>query len=185
MREKKRITAKNLIPGQEILGVEEGASSSGFTAYVKEVTPAGVRVAMWDKDGKERIYSTDCTFIVRMSEREVEAKYEKLAREIVQNIQNKLLPEQIGAHEDWNGWLYGTPYEMAAACWEQGMRVIGYCDDIVPKRNLYTGEELKLGICAEYEDGERIWCHFSEESFNDLIEYAKMKGLLEEETLAR
>ncbi len=25
---------------------------------------------------------------------------------------------------------------------------------------MFSGDTLDVGVCAEYDDGERIWCHF-------------------------
>lgn len=28
------------------------------------------------------------------------------------------------------------------------------------KTAMFSGDTLDIGVCAEYEDGERFWCHF-------------------------
>ena len=62
-----------------------------------------------------------------------------------------------------------TPFEIAKECREQRMRIIGRCKDIVPDKNYISGCTQDIGVCAEYEDGERIWCHYSSEMLNDML----------------
>lgn len=40
------------------------------------------------------------------------------------------------------------------------MKVVGHSTDITPKIAMFSGDTLDVGVCAEYDDGERIWCHF-------------------------
>jgi hypothetical protein len=70
----------------------------------------------------------------------------------------------------WNGWLYGDIFEIAEACINEKMTIIGYCEDIVPKINTISGCEQNIGVCAEYDDGERIWCHYSGELLENLLD---------------
>ena len=55
------------------------------------------------------------------------------------------------------------PYEMAAACKEHELKVVGHCTDVMPKHSLIDSSVVQdIGICAEYEkSGEKIWCHWS------------------------
>ena len=40
---------------------------------------------------------------------------------------------------------------------------------------------MDIAVCAEYEDGERFWCHFSSNMLNELMEMAKLCGIAETE----
>ena len=168
--EKKYVTYKNLKIGQEISGTKDGNLTSMFHAFIKEINPNFVTVEKWRKGGDIEKISTHCLFAVDMTEKEFEDKYREEAKEVFKNIQNKLYKDQIGYHEMWNSWLYGTPYEIAKACKENDMKVVGYCDDIVAKENWISGDIQDIGVCAEYSDGERFWCHFSTKTLNDMIE---------------
>lgn len=168
--ERKYVTYKNLKVGQEIHGYKDGNLTSGFTAYVKEINPAFVTVEKWRKGGTEEKLNSTFMFSVEMTEEEFKDKYREKAKEVVENIQKPLHRDEIGYHEMWNSWLFGTAYEVAAACVKENIRIVGNCKDITPKRNMISGEKLDLGVCAEYEDGERFWCHYSAQMLEDMLE---------------
>lgn len=115
-------------------------------------------------------------FRVEMSEKEFKEKYREKAIEVLEGIQNKLHRGEIGEHEMWNAWLCGTPYEIAKYCVKEGMSVIGHSTDIMPKIAMFSGDTLDAGVCAEYENGDRIWCHFQSEDIGKMLE--KYKELL-------
>jgi len=170
MREEKSVTYKNLKVGQEIQGTQDGNSHSSFSAIVKDVNSAFVTIWMWGKKDREEKINSDVMFYVKMTEDEFKEKYSEKAKEVMKNIQNKLIHDEIGYHEMWNSWLYGTPYEIAQECASHNLKVIGHCTDIAPKQSLITDDTYDIGVCAEYDDGERIWCHFSTQCLNDLLE---------------
>lgn len=93
-------------------------------------------------------------FIVEMTEKEFEDKYRDRAKEVIVGIQNKLHGDELGYHEMWNAWLYGSPYEIASHCVKNSMKVIGHSTDITPKIAMFSGDTLDAGVCAEYENGE-------------------------------
>lgn len=168
--EEKLVTYKNLEIGQEIKGHADGGCSSGYAGYIKEINPAFVTVAMWREDGKLKKINSSCMFKVEMTVEEFNSKYKEKAREVLKGIRNKLHGDEIGYHEMWNAWLYGTPYEMASHCVQNNMMVIGYSPDICPKTAMFSGDILDAGVCAEYEDGERFWCHFRSKDIEDMLE---------------
>lgn len=175
--EDKLVTYKHLTVGQEIRGTEGEGTSSSFSAIVKSINPAYVTVEMWRKGGKEERIDTSLMFRVEMSEKEFEEKYREKAKEVITGIQNKLHSDQLGYHEMWNAWLYGTPYEIASYCVKNSMKVIGHSTDITPKIAMFSGDTLDVGVCAEYEDGERIWCHYRSEDIKNMIEqYKELAG---------
>lgn len=158
--ESKEVTWRNLKKGQEISGYTLGGCIRMFTGFVKDANPAYVTISAWSMNGKEERVSSEAMFSVKMTEEEFRKKYESKAKEIVRNIQKRLNHDEIGYKEMWNSWLYGDPYEMAADCSKHGMTVVGHCRDITPKKSWMGDDVLDVGVCCEYEDGERFWCHF-------------------------
>lgn len=179
--EYKYVTYKRLKKDMTIHGTKDGSSKSLFRAYVKEINPSFVTVAMWNRNGKEEKLSTHLMFALEMTEDDIRIKYFDKAKEVVANIQNKLYKDQVGYHEMWNSWLFGTPFEIAQACCKDNIKIVGYCEDIVIKHNLFSGAVMDIGVCAEYDDGERFWCHFSKELLKDLLEMAELSGLIQVE----
>lgn len=170
MTELKLVTYKHLKIGQKIKGTKEPGRSIGFTAYIKAINPNYVTVSKWTKDGPEEKISTSVMFEIEISEEEFKNKYREKAKEVINNIQNKLLLDEIGYHEMWNSWLYGTPYEMAKYCIDEKIKIIGHSTDIVPKTAMFSGDLLDAGVCAECEDGTRFWCHFRSEDITKMID---------------
>ena len=73
-------------------------------------------------------------------------------------------------HEMNNTWLYaGDLTEIASSLNEHNLRIIGYATLSVPKHSM-LGNLLDIGVVAEYNDGERIWCHCSNEHRKFLLE---------------
>lgn len=169
MTENKKVTFKHLNKGQEISGTEYGNHSSRFRAYVKDINPAYVTVAMWSPDGQEERLNAESMFLIEMTDEEIREKYNKRAGEIVQNIQTDLLRDQIGYHEMWNGWLSNDPWELAQACVDKKLTVLGHCNDIIPKTAMFSGDKLDIGICVEDEDGDKFWCHFRSADIHVLV----------------
>lgn len=167
--DEKKVTYRNLKKGQKINGVCNGGTTSSFIGYVKDFNPAFVTVEMWKIGGKEERYDSDSMFFIELTEEEFEEKYKEKAKEIYKNIQNKISADTKGYHEMWNGWLYGTPYEMAKACIENNINIVGHSYLAIPKHGLIDGDILDMGICAENEDGEKFWCHFSKKFYDRII----------------
>lgn len=158
--ETKLVTYKNLKEGQVIKGTKGDGHCRMFTAFVKSINPVFVTVELWNKGGKEEKINSTLMFEVEMTEKEFESKYREKAKEVLKGIQNKLHGDELGYHELWNTWLHGTPYEIASYCVKNNMKVVGHSTDITPKIAMFSGDTLDVGVCAEYDDGERIWCHF-------------------------
>lgn len=163
MEESKRITYKHLKVGQKINGTEYENSYCGFTGYVKDINPAYVTVEKWRQGGDEEKIDARSLFLVSMTEEEIIEKYNKMAGEIIEAIQNRMHRDEIGEKEMWNIWLSSDPWEMARLCKKKKVTVIGHCRDITPKHAMFSGDVLDIGVCAEDEDGYRFWCHFRSE----------------------
>lgn len=161
MKEFKKLTYRQLKPGMRIEGTESINRRSGFIAYVKDVNPAYVTVAMWRENGEEeKILSSDSTFLVPMTEDEFILHFNKEAGDVVKALQNKLHRGEIGYKEMWNGWLSSDPWELAQTCKKEKLTILGHCTDIDPKIAMFSGDVLDAGVCVETSDGERFWCHF-------------------------
>lgn len=166
MRQTKLITYKHLVKGQELIGWKEGSCHHMTPATVEEVNAAFIKLCVFGKF--EQVSSEATMFEIPLTQEEIYEKYKKDVQELVKNIQIKLASHEIGYHEMWNSWLnLRDPYDMAAECRKHGIRVIGHCADIVPK-TLGNGELLDIGVCCEYEDGERFWCHESSVDLSEL-----------------
>jgi hypothetical protein len=175
MRENKTVTYKNLRKGQKIQGHCKNNCESLYEAIVIETNPSYVTILMWGRD-EEKI-SSDNLFYIELAEKEFNDKYRDKAREVLLHLKNKLNHDEIGYHEMWNAWCYGTPYEIAKHCINNNFEVIGYCSDIIPKTSMFSEDELNVGICAEYENGERFWCHYKYSDIERM--FNEYKSLLE------
>ena len=171
--ENKLVTYKHLSVGQEIKGTEGEGCHTSFSAIVKSINPAYVTVEMFGRGGREEKIDASLMFNVEMSEKEFEEKYRDKAKEVIMGIQNKLHGDELGYHEMWNAWLYGTPYEIANYCIKNDMKVVGHSTDVTPKITMFSGDILDVGVCAEYENGDRIWCHFRSDDIKKLLERYK------------
>lgn len=169
MKECKLVTYKNLKIGQEIRGTNDGGCDSSFIAFVKAINPAFITVEKWRIGGDEEKINSTLMFKVELTEDEFNSKYREPAKEVLKGINNRLHKDEIGYHEMWNAWLYGTPYEIAKECVKNGIRVVGYSAEIHPKIAMFSGDTLDVGVCAEYEDGERFWCHFRSKDIKEMI----------------
>ena len=169
VRKSKYVTWRSLKKGQEIHGFKKGNMTSHFRAMVESSNAAFVTVLKWGKD-EEKISSEETLFEVDMTEDEFQSKYAKGAAEVIQALHNRLAAYEIGYHEMWNSWIRYDPYELAAACQDRKIKVVGVCSDITPKHALFAPDfVLDIGICAEYSDGERFWCHASREHLDDMF----------------
>ena len=173
VKKRKYVTWRSLKSGQEIYGYKKGFSTCGFRGVVESANVAFVTVLKWGTD-KEQIASEDTMFEVDMTDEEFRSQYAKGAAEVIQALQNSLAEYEIGYHEMWNAWIRYDPYEMAAECQDRKIKVIGVCGDITPKQNLFDPDLiLDIGICAEYSDGERFWCHASRTYLDEMLEQYK------------
>lgn len=165
MCETKLVTYKHLKIGQEIRGAKNGSHQMFFSAKVKAINPSYITII---KYGVEEVISTEYMFEVAMTEEEIKKKYGKKAKEVFDALQNRMTLDEIGQHEMWNAWLSFDPYEMAAYCIGEKITILGYCPDITPKTAMFLGDTLDVGVCAEYENGERFWCHFRSWMLNEM-----------------
>lgn len=166
----KKVTYKNLKVGQKIEGTEGDGCTRFFTAYVKYINASYVTVEMREKGGHEERIDSSLMFMVEITEEEFNMRYREKAREVLKGFQNVLHGDEIGSHEMWNSWLCGTPYEIAKYCIDNDMMVVGYSTDIIPKTAMFSGDTLDAGVCAEYSDGDRIWCHYRTEDIRSMLE---------------
>ena len=181
MKESRKVTYRALKKGQKICGSISGNTYHSFAGYVQEITPAFVTVELWRPgSGKFDKIPSDAQFLIELSEEEIMDKYDRDAGEIARAIQRKLHRDEIGSKEMWNAWLSPNPWEMAQKCKEYKLTVIGHCTDIAPKRSI-SGDLLDAGVCAEEEDGERIWCHFRSRDIKLMLERYERRRKYKEE----
>ena len=102
---------------------------------------------------------------VPLTEQEYKSKYFHTAKEIVQGLQNKLYSPGDAYHEMWNGWIGINPYEMAQDIVKHKLIIIGY----FPLSTVLDTRDI--GIVAEDEDGDRVWCHANSVWFEPWEEY--------------
>lgn len=177
VKKRKYVTWRSLKKGQEIYGYKRGHSTSGFRAVVESANVAFVTVLMWGTDKKE-IASEETLFEVDMTKEEFNNQYAKGAAEVIQALQINLAEYEIGYHEMWNSWIRYDPYEMAAECQDRKFKVVGVCGDITPKHNMFDYDLiLDIGICAEYSDGERFWCHASRAYLDEMLDYYRGRDI--------
>lgn len=165
----KFVTWRNLEKGQKIRGWQCDGSHRMASAIVKDTNPAVVTLLVFGKT-EEEVDSEANMFEVDMTEDEIHAQYEKAAAEIIKNIQIELPISEIGEHEMWNGWISCDAYEMAMALAADSIKVVGHCTEIVPKHAMFSNDLLDVGICIEYDDKERCWCHARSSDIDNILE---------------
>lgn len=167
-RETKYISLSELKVGMEIQGYKKGNSESFCCQEVKSIKNNSV-VLSW---GTILENASDYMFAVELTEKELQEKYKDAIEEIREAL-NHDLGQVDGYHEMWNTWIcVGDLAEMASYLNEHKLRIIGYATLTAPKLTMF-GTTLDIGVVAEYEDGERIWCHTSSEHIKSLLRIEK------------
>ena len=166
----KYVTWRHLKPGDKIEGWKEGNGKHYARATVVSVNPAHVTLLVFDRH-EEMINAETSMFEVKMTEKEFQDKYAAGAAEILKNISTKLQIDVCGYHEMWNAWVSIDPYEMAAYAQKHKFKIVGHTVLSIPKLPMFGGDPLDIGICCEYEDGERFWCHARSSYLEDMAEY--------------
>lgn len=158
MTETKYIPFSELKVGMEIRGYKKGCTESFCHQEVKSTKKNSVTLS-W---GETLENASDYMFSVELTNEELEEKYKDAIREIKEAL-NHDLGQVDGYHEMDNTWLYASNLaEMAASLNKHNLKIIGYAILSVPKCSM-LGNLLDVGVVAEYNDGERIWCHCSNE----------------------
>lgn len=165
MTETKYISFSELKVGMEICGYKKGCTESFCRQEVKSIKKNSVTLS-WEETLEN---ASDYMFSVKLTEEELEEKYKDAIQEIKEAL-NHDLGQVDGYHEMNNTWLYaGDLAEIASSLNEHNLRIIGYATLSAPKRSM-LGNLLDIGVVAEYNDGERIWCHCSNEHRKSLLE---------------
>lgn len=164
MKETKYISFSELKIGMEIQGYKKGCSQSFCCQEVKSIKNNSVTLS-W---GTTLENAFDYMFSVELTDEELQEKYKDTIQEIKEAL-NHDLGQVDGYHEMWNSWLFARNLaEMASNLKEHKLRIIGYATLTTPKLTMF-GTTLDIGVVAEYEDGERIWCHTSNEQRKRLL----------------
>lgn len=165
MTETKYIPLSELKVGMEIRGYKKGNTTSLCTQEVVAIENNTVKLS-W---GTTLENASDYMFSIELTKEELEEKYRDVIEEIREAL-NHDLGQVDGYHEMWNSWLFASDLaEMASNLSEHKLRLIGYATLTTPKVTMF-GMTLDIGVVAEYEDGERIWCHCSNERRKRLLE---------------
>lgn len=173
MTETKYIPISKLKVGIEIQGYKKGNTTSFCTQEVIAIKNNTVKLS-W---GTTLENASDYMFSVKLTDKELREKYKSVVQEIREAL-NHDLGQVDGYHEMWNSWLYASNLtEMASTLNEHKMRIIGYATLTVPKHAMFSDEVLDIGIVAEYEDGERIWCHASDKYRKRLLNRDKREEM--------
>ena len=157
-RDTKYISFSELKIGMEIDGYKKGNTTSFCTQEVVAIKNNTVKLS-W---GIELENASDYVFSIKLSDEELAQKYKDDVKEIKEALSHKL-GQVDGYHEMWNSWLFANNLaEMASNLKEHKLRIIGYATLTTPKLTMFD-TTLDIGVVAEYEDGDRIWCHASDE----------------------
>lgn len=165
MTETKYIPFSELKVGMEVEGWKKGSSTCFSSKEIKNIKNNTISFN-WGDPLKN---ASDYMFEVKLTEEELQEKYKDAIQEIKEAL-NHDLGQVDGYHEMWNSWLCASDLaEMASYLNEHKMRIIGYATLTSPKTTMF-GARLDIGVVAEYEDGERIWCHTSSDHIKSLLE---------------
>lgn len=167
-----QLTVGQRIEGYELKTVSDIKKISIISGVVKEIVSNYVVIETGtnSKHSIEDFVPKMAMFEILLTEEELKQKYARQLKELLQALQNKLYYDEIGYHEMWNSWLRIDPYEMLQELSEHNIHVVGFCSDITPKTSWLTGDALDIGICAEYDNGERFWCHWKSKYLRFLLE---------------
>ena len=164
MTETKYIPFSELKVGMEIRGYKKGCSETYFLQDVKAIKKNSVILSSESLEN-----ASDYMFSVELTEEELEEKYKDAIQEIKEALSHDL-GQVDGYHEMWNSWLYADSLaEMASSLNEHNLRILGYATLSVPRHTMF-GTVLDIGVVAEYNNGDRIWCHCSNEHRKYLLE---------------
>lgn len=163
--ETKYISLSEVKVGMEIKGYKKGSTTTFHSADVVSIKNNTVKLS-WGDPLKN---ASDYMFEVELTEEELREKYKNDIKEIREAL-NHDLGQVDGYHEMWNSWLFADNLaEMASNLNEHKLRIIGYATLTVPRITMFD-TTLDIGVVAEYEDGERIWCHASSEHIKSLLQ---------------
>jgi len=173
MTETKYISFSELREDMEIKGYKKGSTTTFASQKIVSIKKNKV-FFNW---GESLTNASDYMFSVKLTDKELREKYKAVVQEIREAL-NHDLGQVDGYHEMWNSWLYASNLtEMASTLNEHKMRIIGYATLTVPKHAMFSDEVLDIGIVAEYEDGERIWCHASDKYRKSLLNRDKREEM--------
>ena len=166
MREEKYIPLSELKVGMQIQGYKRGHTTSCCTKEIVDIKDNTVSFN-W---GEALNDASEYMFAIYMTNKELRKKYSAEIEELKEAL-NHDLGQVDGYHEMWNTWLYSSYdlAQMASELKQNRLRIIGYATLTVPKHSMFSDNVLDIGVVAEYEDGDRIWCHTSNEHRKRLL----------------
>lgn len=178
MTETKYISFSELREDMEIEGYKKGSTTTFASQKIVSIKKNKV-FFNW---GEPLENASDYVFSIELTEEELFIKYKDNIKEIKEALAHDL-GQVDGYHEMWNSWLYYNVHNLAnlaSNLKEHKLRIIGYATLLTPKLSMFSDTALDIGIVAEYENGDRIWCHASDEYRKRLLkmkdyEYSQLK----------
>ena len=161
MTETKYISFSELKIGMEIKGYKKGCRTTFVSQEIVSIENNKV-IFNWGEPLED---ASDYVFSIKLTDEELFQKYKDNIKEIKEALAHNL-GQVDGYHEMWNSWLYynvDNLADLASNLNENKLRIIGYAILSTPKLSMFYGTALDIGIVAEYENGDRIWCHASDE----------------------
>lgn len=168
MTETKYISFSELSVGMEVEGYKKGCATTFASKKIVSIENNKV-IFNW---GEPLENASDYVFSIELTNEELFQKYKDNIKEIREALSHDL-GQVDGYHEMWNSWLYhniSNLANLASNLNENNLRIIGYAQLLTPKLSMFSDTVLDIGIVAEYENGDRIWCHASDEYRKRLLE---------------
>lgn len=169
IHDRKKISFEDLKVGMEIKSYRKNRWCLCSDLFINKIE--GTTISFnnkWNEPCRILEDADQYVYEVELTDEEIADKYHSDV-EILKEALNNQLAAVDGCHEMYNGWLYaGSLTEVASKLREEKMTVIGYATLIQPKTSWF-GELLDIGVVAEYEDGDRIWCHASDKFRKQLL----------------
>ena len=162
--DKKTIPAGDTKVGDVIIAIHPTETSivSGPKYTVVKKHPDRIEVVD-DWHNETKFFDNDMRVDLKLTEAEYHNKYLEDAKAVAYAMDHEMYDMGDAYHEMWNGWIDINPYDMASNAKDAQIMIVGWFKLSVQK---WDGD-LDIGIVAEYEDGERFWCHASSKWFKD------------------
>ena len=160
--DRKTIPAKDTKIGDVIIATHPTETSTVMGPEYTVIKKHPDRIEVIDNwHNKTEFLDNDLRVDLNLTEDEYHDKYIEDAKAIVYAMNHELYDMGDAYHEMWNGWIETDPYDFAARAKEEKIMVVGWFKLSIQKMD----GDLDIGIVAEYEDGERFWCHASSRWF--------------------
>lgn len=171
MRKLKWVSSHELKPGDVVDSYQNADGIVHMASWlVREASSLLITWDQWcDPKNRETISALGCKFAVPMTWEEFHNQWREQAKEVVEILRaGPITALDSNSHTMWNAWLGADAYELAQSLHDNRLKLLGWFPLDSPKYS-WLGEPLDIGVAAEYPDGEKMWCHYSKEWLNDII----------------